>query len=114
MLCCLMSLQHPSTFSPGPHQIAVDTDASHCNLLRSAWQNDNTAHGRMITQHTQAEHVRVFTINDAFELSDLQEACWSIIVELRICQAHAARPKMSVYLGVQMWLGMEHSLYQLG
>ena len=85
MLCYLTSLQHPSPFSPGHHQIAVDTDASHCDLLRSAWQNDSTAHGSMTTQHTQAEHVRVFTINDAFELSDLQEACWSIIAELQIC-----------------------------
>ncbi len=43
-------------------------------------------HGRMITQHAQAKHVCMFTINDTFELSDLHEACWSIIVELYIAR----------------------------
>ncbi len=48
-------------------------------LLRSAWQNDYTTHSNQ--QHTQAKYACTSTINDTFELSDLHEACWSIIVE---------------------------------
>ncbi len=80
-------------------------------LLRSAWQNDYTTHSNQ--QHTQAKYACTSTINDTFELSDLHEACWSIIVEFYTA-THAANPKMSVCLGVQTWLGMEHNLYQLG